>query len=541
MKRYNAINRRDFLRMAGVGTLSLLSGGAVGTLLSGCSTAASEEANAIGTPGGEAGWEPDVELLLKATPGDVQIFPGRPTEVWTYQGEVLKGNPDSLQRLPGSYLGPILHFKTGQRVRIHFSNDLPEPSIIHWHGLHVPHEMDGHPMDVIDPGETFTYEFQIANRAGTYWFHPHPHGRTGPQVYHGLAGLFLVSDEEEQALGLPSGDHDIPLVIQDRTFTSDNQLLYLPNGQMDRMMGFLGDQILVNGRPDYELSVSARPHRLRLLNGSNSRIYKLAWSDGSPLTVIGTDGGLLERPVQRDYVTLAPAERIELWVDFSRWEVGSELRLQSLPFSATIMGGMMAGRAAIANGARFDVLRLRIARAAEVGNPLPAALSTIRWHQLGEAANSQNPRSFTLAMRRMAPTINGRQFDMDGVARDEVVKLNTLEAWEFVNQAGAGGMGGMGMMGGMAMPHPMHVHGLQFQVVDRQVESGSAGDWESVRHGYVDEGWKDTVLVMPGERVKLLLKFEDFTGLYLYHCHNLEHEDLGMMRNYRVDPEDGTL
>lgn len=535
MVRNNPITRRDFLRMAGLGTLGVLGSGTIGSLLSACSAAAAPVLDTNGMPMRDPSWEPDVELLLRATPGEVQIFPGRPTAVWTYQGELLKGNLDSLQLLPQSYLGPILHFRTGQKVRIHFSNDLSEPSIIHWHGLHVPHEMDGHPMDVIDPGETFTYEFQIANRAGTYWFHPHPHGRTGPQVYRGLAGLFLVSDEEEQALGLPSGDHDIPLVIQDRTFTSDNQLLYLPNGQMDRMMGFLGDQILVNGRPDYELSVAARPYRLRLLNGSNSRIYKLAWSDGSPLTVIGTDGGLLERPVQRDYVTLGPAERIELWVDFSRWEVGSERRLQSLPFSGTMMGGMMRGRAAIPHGARFDVLRVRIARAAEAGNPLPAALSTIRRHRLADADNGQRPRTFTLAMQRMSPTINGRQFDMEGVARDEVVKLNTLEAWEFVNQMSAGGMRGMGMMGGMRMPHPMHVHGLQFQIVDRQVESDSAGDWESVRHGYVDEGWKDTVLVMPGERVKILLKFEDFTGLYLYHCHNLEHEDLGMMRNYRVD------
>jgi blue copper oxidase len=535
MVRNKPITRRDFLRMAGLGTLGVLGSGTIGSLLSACSAAAAPVLDTNGMPMRDPSWEPDVELLLRATPGEVQIFPGRPTAVWTYQGELLKGNLDSLQLLPQSYLGPVLHFRAGQKVRIHFNNDLSEPSIIHWHGLHVPHEMDGHPMNVIDPGETFTYEFQITNRAGTYWFHPHPHGRTGPQVYRGLAGLFLVSDEEEQALGLPSGDHDIPLVIQDRTFRSDNQLLYLPNGQMDRMMGFLGDQILVNGRPDYELSVAARPYRLRLLNGSNSRIYKLAWSDGSPLTVIGTDGGLLERPAQRDYVTLGPAERIELWVDFSRWEVGSERRLQSLPFSGTMMGGMMRGRAAIPHGARFDVLRVRIARAAEAGNPLPAALSTIRRHRLADADNVQRPRTFTLAMQRMSPTINGRQFDMEGVARDEVVKLNTLEAWEFVNQMSAGGMRGMGMMGGMRMPHPMHVHGLQFQIVDRQVESDAAGDWESVRHGYVDEGWKDTVLVMPGERVKILLKFEDFTGLYLYHCHNLEHEDLGMMRNYRVD------
>ncbi|MDT8305385.1 MAG: multicopper oxidase domain-containing protein [Anaerolineae bacterium] len=531
MARINPVSRREFLRMAGGGTLALMSGGALATVLSSCSNTDTPEPEHGASPTrvAESQWEPDVELALTATVATSQIHAGKATQVWTYQGEVLSGNPDSLQSLPGSYLGPILHFRTGQRVRIHFNNDLPEPSIIHWHGLHVPHEMDGHPMDVIDPGETYIYEFQIANRAGTYWFHPHPHGRTGPQVYNGLAGLFLISDDEEEAAGLPSGDYDLPLIIQDRSFTADNQFLYLPNGAMDRMMGFLGDQILVNGQPNYGLSVAAQPYRLRLLNGSNSRVYKLGWSDGSPLTVIATDGGLLEQPVQRDYVTLAPAERIELWVDFSQWDVGSELRLQSLPFS----GDMMPGRAATPHGSRFDVLTVHVDRQGEPGQALPAQLSTIDRHQLAEADNGRRPRTFALVMQGMAPTINGRQFEMEGVAADEIVRLNTLEAWEFVNQSGAGG--GMGMMGGMTMPHPMHVHGLQFQVVDRQVEAGSVTDWQSVSEGYVDEGWKDTVLVMPGERVKILLKFEDFTGLYIYHCHNLEHEDLGMMRNYRVD------
>ena len=125
--------------------------------------------------------------------------------------------------------------------------------------------------------------------------------------------------------------------------------------------------------------------------------------------------------------------------------------------------------------------------------------------------------------------LNGRTFEMTATAPNEVVKLNTLEVWEFVNTSG-----GMGMMGG-GMAHPMHVHGLQFQVIERQVASQYRSAWESVSGGFVDEGWKDAVLLMPGERVKLLLKFEDFTGLYLYHCHNLEHEDMGLMRNYRVE------
>ena len=187
-------------------------------------------------------------------------------------------------------------------------------------------------------------------------------------MYKGLAGLFLVSDDEEMAAGLPTGEYDIPLIIQDRTFDADNQLLYLPGGMMDQMMGFLGDHILVNGQSDYVLPVATRPYRLRLLNGSNSRIYKLGWEDGTPLTVIATDGGLLEKPVQRNYVTLAPAERAEFWVDFSGRPLGSELRLQSLALAGAEAGdmGMMMGRApALPDGSEFTVLRVRVERESE--------------------------------------------------------------------------------------------------------------------------------------------------------------------------------
>jgi blue copper oxidase len=548
-------SRRDFLRISGIGAAAALSN----ALLGACGTDIDENKPAADAAAFET--SPDAEVVLTAAREKVQIFPGEATRVWRYRGEVRKGDPSILAELPGSYLGPVFRIRKGQWIRIHFQNELPEQSIIHWHGLHVPPEMDGHPIDAVSSGQSYPYAFQVQNRAGTYWFHPHPHTLTGPQVYRGLAGLFLISDEEEEALGMPEGEFDVPLIIQDRTFTEDNQLVYLPGGMMDRMMGFLGDQILVNGQPDFELSVAASAYRLRLLNGSNSRIYKLAWEDGSPLMVIATDGGLLERPVQRDYVTLSPAERVELWVDFSQWDVGSELRLKSLAFSGVenMMGGMMGGRGmggpmggrgrrrgspgaswdiqdvfsgqALPNGAEFDVLRVRVKSRVEGSSTLPERLSTIGRYRAGEAVNRNNPRSFNLGMQRMSWTINGRTFEMDEVARDEIVRLGDLELWEFINASS-----GMGMMGGMMqMPHPMHIHGLQFQVLDRQVTSGFSDGWESVRHGYVDEGWKDTVLVMSGERVRLLIKFEDYSGVYLYHCHNLEHEDLGMMRNYRID------
>jgi FtsP/CotA-like multicopper oxidase with cupredoxin domain len=233
--------------------------------------------------------------------------------------------------------------RTGQKVRIRFTNQIADQTIVHWHGLHVPADMDGHPRFVIRRGQSYRYEFEVRNRAGTYWYHPHPHGITGPQVYGGLAGLFLVSDDEEQAAGLPAGEYDIPLVIQDRTFDGNNLLVYLSGHRMERMSGFLGDWIMVNGQPDFILPVANRAYRLRLLNGSNARIYRLAWQDGRPMTVIGTDGGLLEKPVQRRFVMLGPGERLELWADFSRQAPGAETALVSLPFDAGPLGGGRGG------------------------------------------------------------------------------------------------------------------------------------------------------------------------------------------------------
>ena len=557
------INRREFLRGAGAASAMLL------TPPFALLPSATRTAHA----GAHSGPAPDVEILLTATKGEAPILSGRSTAVWTYRGKVLKGEAGSVQPISGSYLGPIIRVRKGQRVRIHFENALAEASNIHWHGLHVPDDMDGHPRHTAAPGKRYVYEFEIKDRAGTYWFHPHPHGRTGHQVYFGLAGLFIVSDEEEQAAQLPAGEYDLPLILQDRSFDKENRLVFLSDGQagrgmrgggmmgggmmgggmmgggmmgggmmdmMTRMMGFLGDRILVNGRPEATLSVATRPYRFRLLNGSNARIFKLAWDDGSPLTVIGTDGGLLEAPVQRSYVTLAPGERLELWADFSRHAVGTELTMRSLPFagdmamSGNMMGGGMMGggmmgmmgNQKLPNGAAFPVFKVRVERREKAPGALPKRLSTIVRHRAEDAVNFRRPRVFNITMGMMQWGVNGRSFEMEGVADDEIVRLNTLEIWEFTNDASTG------MMGMMA--HPMHIHGLQFQILERGVKPALAEAVNSVSAGYVNEGWKDEVFLMPGERAKVLLAFNDFRGLFPYHCHMLEHGDTGLMRNYRV-------
>ena len=521
----------------------------------------------------------EIHIELRAVQEHVALRPGATTRVWRYRSKVLRGDASTLEASDATYLGPIIRVRRGQRVRIDLINELPEPTIVHWHGLHVPDTMDGHPRFAIAPGQRYVYQFTVLNRAGSYWFHPHPHGRTGAQVYFGLAGLFLVSDDEEAALGLPSGRYDIPLVLQDRSFDGNNQFVYLGSSLLDssptdnldqppmmgggmmgggmmgggmmgggmmgrgmmrdgmgsmmaRMMGVLGDDILVNGRPSASLSVERRPYRLRVLNGSNTRTYKLAWHDGSPLIVIGTDGGLLAAPVRRDYVMLAPAERLDLWVDFARWPAGSELSLRSLAFEGAMnMGGMMMGRGSLPDAAPFQVLALRVEEGSQGAQETapPARLSEVASPDPRVAVNSDRPKIFELTMGMMAWGINGQSFEMLEASPYETVKLGTHELWEFRNDATSGMMGM-----DMAMSHSMHVHGVQFRVIARSVSGRFAGYRGTVNAGFVDEGWKDTVLVMPHERVRILVHFADYPGLFLYHCHMLEHEDGGMMRNYRV-------
>src|SRR6185369_10046145 len=249
------------------------------------------------------------------------------------------------------------------------------------HGLRVPEDCDGQPMQAIAPGQTKIYEFEVIDRAGPYWFHPHPMGRTAEQVVMGMAGLFTVWDSEEEIAvpGASTGANDLPVIIQDRNFDSNNQFLYNPN----MLWGYLGSRILVNGTANAAFSLEPRGYRLRLLNGSNARTYKLAWSNTMPLKVIGTDGGLLPATLSKSYVMLMPGERVDIWVDFSS-VAGKQVILKSLSFDP---GGMMGGGMTLApgasagmgssltNGSSFNILTVNVGRKATVQpvlGPLPS-------------------------------------------------------------------------------------------------------------------------------------------------------------------------
>jgi FtsP/CotA-like multicopper oxidase with cupredoxin domain len=507
-----------------------------------------------------ANFKPDVEFELLCKPNWVNILRGNKTWVQQYSARLLQGPKETLTEIAGSYLGPIIRLQKGQKVRIHLRNELIQPTVAHWHGLHVPAIMDGHPQYAIEPNETLVYEFEVLNRAGMAIYHPHPHELTAQQVYHGLAGAIIVNDAEEAALELPSGEYEVPIVIQDRRFDDENQLVYA-GSMRDRMMGFYGDKVLINGHADFKLDVASRAYRLRVLNGSNARIYKLAWDDGTPITVLGVDGGLLEKPEVKPYVMLAPGERLDVWADFSGRNEGSQLVMRSAAFSGVLPRmGMMMHRGNLAVGSDYPLFTVKVTRKVSDSPKLPSQLSKINWYKVSDTVNPDKPLPIAISENHMAMLINGRPYKYNDFQDFERIKVNTVQLMEIFHNNGShampdsdeesmhGGMGGMrggmgmgrGMMGGMgggmmAMAHPIHLHGQQFQIVSRSLGKGSEDDYATVSKGFIETGLKDTVLVMPNETVRIIKPFQDFKGMFMYHCHNLEHEDMGMMRDFSIE------
>jgi blue copper oxidase len=520
----------------------LLEAGTLGALWlgAGCGRRVSATPSATGSP---ARAPADLEIALKATRAQVALdgSTARATDVLRFEGKVLAGAATALSQDDAGYLGPTFRVRPGQRVRVAFDNDLQEPSIVHWHGLDVSEENDGHPRFAVEAGARRQYDFRVDDRPSTYWYHPHPDGRTGYQVAAGMAGLFLVTDGDDSARGLPAPDFDLPLVIQDRLIDANGQLVYAPNP----MLGFLGDRILVNGRTDASFDVRGGSYRLRLVNGSNARIYKLAWSDGRPMQVIGTDGGLLTAPITRPFVMLAPGERLELWTDFVSPQPSEGVWLESRAFDigggmmgggmmgggmmggGMMGGGMMGGGTSrgtsLANGTPFRICRFTV-KGKGTRLSLPRRLSPVQWRSPDEVANRGQPRRFAVSMAMMRWVLNGQLFEMTDVAANERIRLGITEDWEFSNTAGM-----------MTTAHPIHVHGGQFQIVERQVSPAWRAAAATTDDGLIADGWKDTFLLRPDERVRIRVRFARHAGLFLYHCHNLEHEDMGMMRNFRVE------
>lgn len=553
-------NRRQFIQHSAFGAAAL--GVFPGMLL-----AKTGQLKNKATPG----FNPDIEIEIISKNTSIPIFKKGPkTKVLKYESRLIKGPKNCMVKLKNNYLGPILNYTQGQKVRIYYHNALSAPSIIHWHGLHVPQSSDGHPMYALNAGETFVYEFEVLNRAGTSFYHSHTHEYTGGQVFKGLAGIITVTDAEEQKLDLPKGEYDLPFVIQDRRFNKNNQLHYL-SGMHERMTGFLGDTILVNGTPKAHFPVKSRAYRFRAVNGSNSRIYKLGWDDGTPLTAIGTDAGLLAKPEIRPYIMLAPGERVDLWMDFSGRSVGSDRIMYSLPYEGAMPpsieksrlgdksvgmdmeGGMMGGMGMsghhLGQGDKFPIATFSVTEKVSDSPVLPKKLAHIQ--RLTERnVDNKKPIPIGISMKPMRPQLNGKSFSMNRVLDLERIDLGSTKKIKIFHDHGPMKMDAnkkmnkdmdmqnsssmdSGMM--MSMAHPIHLHGQQFQVLSREIEGMRQEEYKTVSEGFIDSGWKDTVLVMPGEEIIIAKPFEDFKGLFLYHCHNLEHEDLGMMRQFYIN------
>jgi blue copper oxidase len=436
-------------------------------------------------------------INFRAQTGKTFFYPGRSSDTLGYNG---------------GYLGPTLRVYRGDEVRVGVTNGLQADTTVHWHGLLIPGELDGSPHQIISPGATWRPTLPIRQPAATLFYHSHAPGLTAEQVYLGLAGLLLVTDEEEQGLGLPSayGLDDLPVLIQDRQF--QNGRLVVPQGMMIAMQGRRGDTILVNGAPNPLARVPNRLVRLRLVNGSNARIYELSFSDGRTFHWIGTDGGLLERSVALHAITLAPGQRAEILVDFAD---GKPVALITGPDTNVSMGMMGGGAGEASPSSTATILRF---------NPQPMAKAGARAIAPDLLVSRERPNPAGAVQRRRlvlnmgmggmmgagggaALTINGKPFDMDRI--DEQVRLGAVEIWE---------------VSGETMRHPIHIHGVHFDVLSRN------GGIPSV----LDQGPRDTVLIK--EPVELLIRFDQpaIKAPFMYHCHILEHEDNGMMGQFSV-------
>lgn len=495
------MKRNDFLKTLGFGTASVLVGQ---SLLSGCMnhdmTATAGMTIAPTVVEGEF-------VTILSIPET--IISGTALNAGSRNAVIVSGKPGQVLGYKSGILGPLFRVQRGSTVTIPFTNSLSEVTNIHWHGLLVPAAMDGHPDQMVMPGQSFSYTFKIDQAANMAWYHPHPHEKTGKQVFMGLAGMFIVESPEEKALNLPSGNYELPLVIQDKRLDANGIILYEPTLE-EVMIGYMGETLTMNGVNAPFQNVATRMYRLRIVNGSNGRMYNLALSNGNAFTVIGSDGGLLPAPEPVTSLLLAPGERADLLVDFSKIALNSEVYLQSNAFSGVNSQGNQT----------FKILKFTVNKAETDAFKMPVTLNTVtplststavrtRTFDIGIATDMMGGHGASMAMKGMH-TINGKIYSSERI--DETISVNSTEIWEFDNTNGD-------------EPHPMHLHGTFFQVLNR-----IGGRGNILVH---EKGLKDTVLVMPGEKVRIIIKFERI-GKFVFHCHNLEHEDDGMMLNFEV-------
>ena len=404
----------------------------------------------------------------------LSLQPGITSEVFAYNGHVP---------------GPTLDVREGDHVIIHFRNELPEPTTVHWHGIHLPFESDGSPFHPIKPGESRTYEFTVRpGTAGTYWYHPHPDHRTGFAIGKGLFGAIIVHAADDP---LPPMAEKL-IILSDNRFLKDGAIDFpdaaSDHGGIDEENGREGPVLFVNGQVMPSISIrSGEIQRWRVVNASAGRIYRIAIPNVT-LTQVGTDGGLLESPRDVKEVLLTTGERVELLVRGG--PPGSKTVMQNLPYDRYAPQTRPKDW-----NTTFDLLTLETTREAPV---TPVVIpSLLRKITPLDAARATAVRTIVLGQGM----INGKLMDMNRI--DVSTTVGATEIWEIENVVG--------------MDHPFHLHGFQFQVLDR----------DGVREPYL--AWKDMLNIPKHSTARIIVRYDDYPGKWMFHCHILDHEDHGMM------------
>ncbi len=471
------MNRREFLGLSAVTSIFLLAGCGGGSSSSSDLSNLDESSKKLPIPtllsGVDRGGVKHYDLTINRTKHN--FFDNVQTNTYAFNEQ--------------TFLGPTILLENGDDVSINYKNNLNEPTTVHGHGMHVPAVMDGAAHQPIAVGETWSAKYRVNQEACTNWYHPHYMGKTAEHVYMGLGGLIIVEDENSKALDLPKryGEDDIPLVLQDRIFSSSGQLDYSPS-RREMMQGYIGDVAITNGAIEPYVDVENKEIRFRILNGSNASVYNLGFENGKTFKQIATDNSFLEAPVSLSRVTLSPAERAEIVVDLSG-DYGSSLVLKDFN-----------------TGKKF--LDIKISKSATTQTNTPNSLVSLTHLN---PSDSVNTRRFVLGHDGMNLQINGKSMDMNRI--DENVPLNRVEIWEVENS--------------MGMKHNFHIHATHFEIIERN--GGSVANNE--------KGYKDTVYLAPNDKVKLIVKMTDYADAvkpYMYHCHFLEHEDGGMMGQFVV-------
>lgn len=451
------------------------------------------------------------EFNLNVQSGTRQFYPGNATPTYGINGD---------------FLSPTIVVNKGDLVTLNVINNLNVSTTMHWHGLHVAPENDGGPHQLISAGTTWSPSFQILNNAATFWYHPHGEGKTELHVSKGLAGLFIIHDQDELALGLPGtyGTDDIPMIVQTRSFDELNGIAIADH---------MDTSIFVNGTLFAETDLPAQVVRFRLLNGSSMRTFNFGLSNDQTFYQIATDGGLVAAPNAVNRLMIAPGERSEILIDLSGME-GQTLEWMSYGSEMPdgVFGGPSVGMGNDTihdysmnplNGADFNLMTIHVT--APTATPVTSIPSTLVPYEPYDVADMEVQRTIVFDTLRLLPAdapnlaegpfgINNRTFHMDSI--NVTVELNATEVWTLVNKT--------------HIAHPFHIHDIQFNVFEK---SGTTPP-------VTEQGWKDVVLVMPHDSVKFITKFITFSDEhipYMYHCHLLHHEDDGMMGTFLVvDP-----